>query len=450
MKPTTPNEDTSTSDLDMSNMPDAVEPSTSTKPSGESMPSQPTADVDEVAKPSSGPVSSSQPKSASVEPVQSQPAASQPQPATATPVAAANSQPFAQPKSSKKGIIIGSIIAAVAAVGLIGGGVGAYVWYQNPDKVLDDALVHALTNRKSTYDTKMDISGTGSSEGSMSANYQSTTDGKKSVLTYDVSADISGAKVKLDGGAYYEVGGDYYLKVNGINKLLDEYMAAQGVSRNEMPASVVDIINKVDNKWISISEDDLKDLTNGDDEAVKIKQCFDKTATNMERDSSYIREVATLYQKNRFILVDKSLGTRDGAVGYELKGDESRAKDFVKGLKDTKIVREYRDCLPSGQRADFDKIFEDTSSRSAESSSSAKLEVWIDQWSHQLRSAKVTDSSSSVKTTIEMTVKPFDASKLVKPQEDTTARELKDDVEKLMQSYQSSLNSYESSTFNSF
>lgn len=432
-----PDQTNSTPDVhdeqDINAMPDAVEPSTSSHATPEF-----SAEPEE-------PVSPATPAATAASAAPAQPV----QPAQSA--FGTNPQPFApQPQKSKKGLIIGIVVASVAAVGLIGGGVGAYVWYQNPDKVLDDAMANALLEKRGTYDTKLEITNTGSSAGSLVMNYQTTSDGEKMAISYDVDANIADTKAKLDGGMYYEVGGSYYMKVNGINKILNDYMDAQGVSRSQMPSSILDIIDKVDNKWISVSEADLKDIIKDDDTLVKLKQCTDKVATNLQKDLSYKQEIATLYQKNRFILIDKSLGSRDGAVGFELKGDESKAKEFVKGLKDTKVVKEYRDCLPSDQHSSFDEIFNDTSSKSTSSSADdGKIEVWIDQWSHKLRSAKVTSDSSGSKAIVEITAKPFDASKLVKPNQDTTASELKKDIEDIQTEIYGNYGPSASSSFDS-
>ena len=103
--------------------------------------------------------------------------------------------------SGKKKLILVSILAG--AFVLLGGGVAAYnLWYQNPEKVLSDALINAAKAKTITYTGAVDIVNLDKTSLSYTSKLETiklSFDGKSAAPTGELSAKLT---VKYDGKNY--------------------------------------------------------------------------------------------------------------------------------------------------------------------------------------------------------------------------------------------------------
>lgn len=339
---------------------------------------------------------------ASVEPATAPPQLStMPQPDTAAsvqPIGNDSSSPFIPGEQSaagkKKMFIIGGIIAAVLVI-IGGGGAAAYtLWYQNPDKVLGDALVNAMSAKSIIYTSNLDIKLKQSSPAAPSS-LTLSLDGKGSYengsqLDVKLQTTIDKKDVTLSGSGILDKDQNLYFKVNDVKKTLNDvgYGAA-------MPPEYASVISEVDGKWIKISADDMKTT---DKELSKAQTCISDAIKKLQEDKSETKELLDLYKKNPFIVVKDKLGSKDGSLGYAIDIDKDKSKSFGEGFKDTTIYKELDKCDTS-KSGDVDSDFTPTSDDVSDTSG-AKFEVWVSRFGHQLTNFKTTfeptDTTSGV------------------------------------------------------
>lgn len=300
------------------------------------------------------------------------------------------------PKKKKKGLIVGIIIAA-ALVLIGGGGAAAYTfWYQNPDKVVGDALVNAITADS--------LTGTGAATiTSKDTSFKITMDGKAKQNFGDLTAKVEyttgGKTVTLDGSAIMTQEGDIYFKVKNVRPLTDAYFSM--FVGESTPQAFDSVIQKIEGNWIKISKDDIGTVS---DEAKKTQACFEETAKSLSENKAWSKQLATLYQNNKFILITKELGTKSVAgtnsMGYELDFDTKIASNFAKGLSDTDFGKKVKECDASVNYEDFAKSLEEAKKSEAKTS----FQIWVSQFRHEL--TQVTASASSEESKADITLEP--------------------------------------------
>lgn len=294
-----------------------------------------------------------------------------------------------KPGGKKKWMMIGGIIAG--AIVLLGGiGAAAYnVWYQNPDKVIGDAMVNALHAKSLAYTGSMTVKDKG---GSLLGDVKLTLEGKNtrtdSELNVKLTLAYGGKDYVIAGSGVADKDGNLYVKVNDAKKLVDNFTDGM-----ELPASIATIVTKIDSKWIKISAADLKDVS---EDYSKTQKCTSDVIKKYENDSAAINQVVDLYSKNRFIEVTQKLGSKNGSLGYVIDGNSEKAKAFVKGLNDTTIMKAMVACDASF-KLDSNDLASDTKS---DSKSTTRVEVWVDRWSHQLTKISMTDVSDESDTSL--------------------------------------------------
>jgi hypothetical protein len=330
-----------------------------------------------------------------------------------------------KPKWYKSKKFIVALITVVAICILAGGSVLAYMWYQNPQKVVGDSLINALTAKTvlftgdlnvSSRDVKANISISGGSTdatGKFDATLKLTTSGK----TYTIN-----------GGVIYDNQGNAYFKVGGLAALATEIKTSMSIPKTSSTAIAIDkLVAKIDNKWIKISSDDLKQFS---DDTAKTDKCMNDTVKKYKNDKTAIKEFVDLYNKNKFIAVEKELGQKDGSLGYEVKIDKSTMKSFAEGAKQTKIYKSLNGC---------DKSFTinalDISNQFTTDGTTTKL--WSNMWSHQITKLEMNGSDDGTNT--ELSVLPkFNQTVVVKaPDSSISLSQLQTYIQELFTSFSS-------------
>lgn len=313
----------------------------------------------------------SQPMQPLVQPLPVQPILNNPATAAATNL-----------KKSKKGLILG--IALVGILALLGGGSAlAYnVWYQNPQKMISDALINAVTAKSSIYTGTINFdSGSTKVTVDVSTKQSSATGSLDATLTMDAG----GTKYSIIGSALVDASGDLYFKANKLDSVA--VIAKSMLSSADPDGTMVDgLVAKINDKWIKISSDDLKQFSSS---FATTKTCLNDTVSKFKDDKSAIAEVTNLYQKDTFITDGKSLGVKDGSYGFQVKFKITALNAFFKGLEDTKIYKSIKSC---DSTFSIDQISDTTVADSANNSD--VFDLWIDGWSHQITKVTVKSPSS--------------------------------------------------------
>lgn len=305
-------------------------------------------------------------------------------------------------KSRKKWFVIGGIAVLVLLLGV--GGAGAYAWYQSPDKVVTDSILSVAQAESGTTsgtftvkndDMNLNVKLAGAKNGgTASANVTLTLLPKSSTLgmsSISLTADV----VTVDKSAIY-------FKLTNVKKLVEDYVGAivesqaagYGESGQKLTsaqiakmkqqalASFTPIVTKIDGQWIKVSYDEL-DQTTGS--AKNTQTCVSDVEAKAMKSGKMQSELVDLYQKNRFIVVQDSLGVKNGSVGYVISFDSTKAKSFVNAAKNTEFAKELKKC---------DSSLEDSTSVSDiiptnSALDTTRFEIWADRWSHDLTAVKV-------------------------------------------------------------
>lgn len=335
----------------------------------------------------------------------------------------------------KKKIILASVLGA-AFILLLGSGVAAYnLWYQNPDKVLGDALVNMIRAKSVTYTGSVDMTNkaAGNALSPTAEGMKLTVDGKNVSNTGELNAKLS---VKYDGKSYDISGSglvdkdaNLFVKINDVKKLITKYAEENGGSYSDMPSYMTAIVDKIDSKWIRISAADIDEFSEG---YSKKQKCVTDTLKKLENDKAATDEVIELYKNNKFVVVKNKLSSENGSLGYNIDFDYTKAKSFMKGLNDTKIIKEVQKC-------DEDFRYEEKSASrfdDEDDDTVVTTNVWVGRWNHQLTKLHVTTDAKDSKGTILFEPIFNQAVTVEAPKEFVTFQELKKDVENAFKQYQ--------------
>lgn len=325
---------------------------------------------------------------------------------------------------SKKPLIIGIILMAILAL-LGGGGVLAYnLWYQNPEKVVTDALINAATAKTSAYAGTVKVE-----SDSVKTVINLTTKQADATGSFDakVTVTMAGKDYAVNGSALVDASGDLYFKVEKLAGIVAEYKSQLGSYIDASQSATIDkLVAKIDGTWIKVSSADLKEFS---DTTATAKTCINDTIKKFKDDKPAIAEVTNVYKKNPFIKIDKKLGEKDGSLGYVIKGDSTALKAFAEGLKTTKIYTALHVCDSSFA---IDTSSMDTTTTST---SSGTVELWVNSWSHQI--TKLTFNDTSDGSTTSGTISPTynQSVQIVTPASSITLTRLKTDIEALLQDF---------------
>lgn len=328
---------------------------------------------------------------------------------------------IAAKKKSKKPIIVGGIIALVLGL-LAGGGAFAYSVYQDPQKVITDAVLSAVVAKSATYTGTLSVD---SSDIKATVKLSGKGNEKSETLNADITLTLGGKELSLTGDGIISSTGDLYVKLSNLDSLGDTLTTLVNAQTGGVnSASLVDkLIKKVDGTWIKVASDDLKSFS---DSLATTQSCFTKVSEKYKNDTSVFSEIGVLYQKNQFIVVQKELGVVNGSIGYELKADDAKTKAFAESLKTTKLYTALHDC---------DETFTIDPKALVDNGEVADTyQLWANQWTHQLTKFGVKSTSGGA--TLDATIST-DLGKAVTvdvPTETTTLSQLSDDLQAILTS----------------
>lgn len=313
----------------------------------------------------------------------------------------------------KKGAIAATLAVALAL--LAGSGYAVYaLWYQNPEKVVIDSMVSAVLARtaKTSGDVTIEYNDfvfAVQFDGEGGRDEGSSGSGLLTIKNKKLATDI-----KIKGSVVMAKNGDVYFKVNDLQKVYSdaltvivgsqvEMIKKQGQTiTNDQVANVRQAydsllgsaITKVGDKWIKLSAEDTRRVY---PKTSREYICLRDTAARVAEDKKLLDEVAAVYEKNRFLVIKENLGIRDGNVGYLVDVDNKIGKTFNDTFKKTVLYKKLSECssnLIAYMESELgnlgSKDNSDTASRKVR-----KIEVWANQWSHQLMRLKAVSPLSS-------------------------------------------------------
>jgi hypothetical protein len=359
----------------------------------------------------------------------------------------------------KKKWLIGGIIAVVLVL-LIGGGALAYnLWYQNPQKVILDGVVHLLTDKTSrqasvlsTFENKdatLTVNGDMKSSDSLANGSLKVTAGFKGTSASLGNINLSVDMATTKSAAYFKVTGLKAAVDDFVNSMVDSMTSAYQQSglamsqqeiaqeKQTMESEFAPVVSKIEGQWIKV--DTTQSSSNSDS-----SQCVATAVNKLSSDTSEQNELKKVYNDNQFITVKKKLGSKDGSLGYDLGYDQAKAKQFNSALESTAFAAQLKKCDSS--------IFANSNSTSTSSNDmkNVDFQVWVSRWTHQITEVKLSSdslpSSTDGKFTADLQIKYGSVSGLTTP---TNATDIKD-IESQMNSLLGGSSSTDSSATATF
>ena len=338
-----------------------------------------------------------------------------------------------QPKKKKTGLIIGIVLGVIALIAIISAVLVYFLWWQNPEKMVTDAVSNAIMAKKMTADGKVVIDMR--DQGKIELNVKTATESGKSKADIDAKLAVKGVEknIPLKGDVVLGDDGTIYVKINNFNELygslLEVVMESSSggkMSRTQMEAyrdqtlkKLNSEINKMNGTWMKISPDEIGSEY----------KCGINALKKIQSDESARKELAQIYQKNSFFTIkDSKISDRNGGRGFELQGDNGKLSKFNDEFKNSSAGKALSKCGKSN------------SYKSSESSSidESSLKVWVDRSSHELKAVELkgNDKKAFVEISFDINVNKSEEIKVP-----SSAESLKEFIEGFMEGYSSGLSS---------
>ena len=338
-----------------------------------------------------------------------------------------------QPKKKKTGLIIGIVLGVIALIAIISAVLVYFLWWQNPEKMVTDAVSNAIMTKKMTADGNVVIDMR--DQGKIELNVKTATDSGKSKANIDAKLNIKGVEksIPLDGDMVLGDDGTIYVKINNFKDLYGTLLEIVMESSSGGKASRAQIetyrdqtlrkmsseIDKMSNTWMKISPDEIGSEY----------KCGINALKKIQSDESVRKEVVQLYQKNSFFTIkDSKISDRNGGRGFELQGDNSKLSKFNDEFKNSSAGKTLSKCGKSN------------SYKSSELSSidTASLKVWVDRSSHELKALELKGDSKKASVEISFDINVNKSEEIKVP---SSAESLKEFIEGFMEGYSSGLSS---------
>lgn len=348
----------------------------------------------------------------------------------------------------KTGLIIGLAIAAVAVVG---GGVGAIAylnWHESPEQTLADAISN-VWNAKNIQ-AEATITGEAKDKDSDFSKIEL----KMNMIATQNAASMNISTLSIDtkeNGSYslsvesaYSLDDDIYFKIGGIKEAFDGAM--KNVDEDEAEAEelaaisgmVGGVIEVLDNQWIKIDSDLLKEM------GVKDQyDCYKEKAKALSSED-FKKKVAEIYENHGFIALkdDKVVKTEDGLSYYSIKIDDKESEAFGEEVEKLDEVKALTSCFDSKLDTDDDEDDELGDDLDPEFNDDIKKEdeqrdydllVGISSWNHTLKVVEVKTSDDDADMSIKLNLS-YDEKAVELPGDAKNAKDLVEELEKAIQS----------------
>ena len=346
----------------------------------------------------------------------------------------------------KTGLIIGLAIAAVA---VIGGGVGAIAylnWHESPEQTLADAISN-VWNAKNIQ-AEATITGEAKDKDSDFSKIEL----KMNIIATQNAASMSVNNLSIDtkeNGSYslsvesaYSLDDDIYFKIGGIKEAFDGAM--KNVDKDEaeeleaISGMVGGVIEVLDNQWIKIDSDLLKEM------GVKDQyDCYKEKAKALSSED-FKKKVAEIYENHGFIALkdDKVVKTEDGLSYYSIKIDDKESEAFGEEVEKLDEVKALTSCFDSELDTDDDEAEEWDDDLDLEFNEDIKKEdeqrdydllVGISGWNHTLKAVEVKSSDDDADMSIKLNLS-YDEKAVELPGDAKNAKDLVEELKKAIQS----------------
>lgn len=284
---------------------------------------------------------------------------------------------------SNKVPVVGAALAIALLILGIGGWAVYALWYQNPEKIVTDALVNAMTAKTTTFKVTSSSYTNGETSTMTLVGKAGHKEGASGSLRIESKTQSSDSmKVAVD--FVHSVTGDDYVRLDSteaLRKQIIQYMSEGADSSSRSMAQLLDvfltpILERIDNKWVRFGDEEIKYL---DAEAGEGYGCLEKSYEILGTNIDMMLELAFRYNDNKPFAVQERIGSANGKVGYTVGIDKVATKRLIESLKTTKFFQTVEGCYT--QTGD---LLDDLTNVISDIPQKVRIELWIDQWTHEL------------------------------------------------------------------
>ena len=342
-----------------------------------------------------------------------------------------NSQPVPQPpcgnmatskpKKKKTGLIIGIALGVLAIVAIIAALLTYFLWWQNPEKMVTDAVSNAIMAKKAVVNGKIVANMKDSVKLELNVKANSASDKVKSNIDAKLTIKDIDKSFSFKGDIVVDGDGTVYVKIDNLKDsfsdifelMVEEKSTKSGFAlskdqrkeyHDEMLSQLEPLLDKFNGKWMKISSDDLKN------DGYK---CYTEALKKIRSDEGIRKEIAQLYRKNNFLdIKDTKLNDRNGGRGFKIKGNHDKFSKFAEQLKDSSVGKDMSKCK---------KIDNETGESS---DGDASLKLWASGFSHELRAIEFKGRANDTTIEASLDVDMNKASEVEIPSDAANIREL--------------------------
>lgn len=347
----------------------------------------------------------------------------QPEPVPpATPAMTSADYPAVASKRSKKPLFIALAVLLV----LVSGGVAGALWWTGPQKTFDDAFNPSISMPKGGT-AKGSIVVTSSTGPGVTVEFDTKVRGLATNTSLAFKVDAGAMKVDISGGVATDTNKNLYFKINDVRKTVNAFAGGNSDMIDQYYGSLID---KIDGKWVQMTEADLKEATK--DSGTDMSCVLDKIA-KIEADKSYAEDTAQIYSQNKYFSIKETLASEkiDGQDShhYKVAIDKAKEESFNKVMRNSKLMKEIKKCVTDPSSLD------EESSR-VETSSDPTIEVWVNKWTHRLNKLVVSDDQSGLSAKLTVNIGYDDNQPVDVPKASTQYKDLQKEIESVKQQFQ--------------
>ena len=177
----------------------------------------------------------------------------------------------------KVGLIVGIISGVLILILAIAAALLYFLWWQNPQKIVTDAVVNTMTTKKAVVNGKMTV--IASNDSKIELNIKSAADSPKTKT--DVEAKITlknvSKTINLKAAVVTDQDGTIYIKLDGMRKLVESvvslaiesnvpssaYEASPSLKqqieaiKKQIISQLEEKMSKIDGKWLKTTAEDI-------------------------------------------------------------------------------------------------------------------------------------------------------------------------------------------------
>lgn len=268
-------------------------------------------------------------------------------------------------------------------------------------------------------------------------------DGKSAAPTGELSAKLTvkydGKNYDLTGSGLVDKDANLYVKVGKVKELITQLVEGSGMTYEQLPSYIHDTVAKLDSKWVRIEAKDIKEYSGSDKDVVK---CVQDAFKKLDNDKAMSKEIAKLYQDNKFVIIKEKLPSKNDSLGYVLDIDNAKLEAFGKAGENSAFAKEVKKC--GNQTGDSSG---DSSYEAETDGTTSRVEVWVGRWNHHLTKVYATSESKDAKGSMTFEPKFNQTVNIVAPTDFVKAADLQKIYEDAMKQYEQEM--YQSTSFGS-